>query len=128
MTGNASNNGAMLSRILRSAILAALAISIVVAIPKPGAAQVLYGTLVGNVVDPTGAVVPGATVTVTQTQTALTRQAQTDSRGGYTVSTLPAGTYTVRIEAKGFKTFQRQMWVWPSTPSAALTPRSKSGL
>ena len=108
MTGNASIHCAMLNRFVRSAILATLAFSIVVAIPTTGAAQVLYGTLVGNVQDPTGAVVPGATVTVIQTETALTRQAQTDSRGGYTVSTLAAGTYTVRIEAKGFKTFSKR--------------------
>ncbi|HET9177235.1 MAG TPA: TonB-dependent receptor [Terriglobia bacterium] len=107
MTGNASHHCAKLNRLVRSAILAALAFSIAVAIPTTGAAQVLYGTLVGNVQDPTGAVVPGATVTVTQTQTALTRQGQTDSRGGYTISTLSAGTYTVKIEARGFKTFAK---------------------
>ncbi|TAM82748.1 MAG: hypothetical protein EPN47_08840 [Acidobacteria bacterium] len=107
MTGNDCIHCAPLSRFARSAILATIVFSVVLAIPITGAAQVLYGTLVGNVKDPTGAVVPGATVTVTQTETALTRKAQTDSRGGYTISTLSAGTYIVKIEAKGFKTFAK---------------------
>jgi carboxypeptidase family protein len=107
MIGNASNHCAMLNRPIRSVVLAAFAFAIALAIPTTGAAQVLYGTLVGNVVDPTAAVVPGATVTVIQTETALTRQVQTDSRGGYTVSTLAAGTYTVKIEARGFKTYSK---------------------
>jgi Carboxypeptidase regulatory-like domain len=107
MIGNGSNSIWEATTVFRGLILAAFVFAILVAAPGTGTAQVLYGTLVGNVKDPTGAVVPGATVTVTQTQTALTRQVQTDSRGGYTISTLSAGTYTVKIEAKGFKTFSR---------------------
>ncbi|HEX5410847.1 MAG TPA: TonB-dependent receptor [Terriglobia bacterium] len=107
MSGNGSKSSPEASRISRSLILAAIVITVFLAVPSNGTAQVLYGTLVGNVKDPTGAVVPGATVTVTQAQTALTRQVQTDSRGGYTVSTLSAGTYTVKIEAKGFKSYSK---------------------
>ncbi|HEV2245920.1 MAG TPA: carboxypeptidase regulatory-like domain-containing protein, partial [Terriglobia bacterium] len=107
ISGNGSKSSWMVSTRFRSLILAAIICTMLLAVPRYGTAQVLYGTVVGNIKDPTGAVVPGATVTVTQAQTALTRQAQTDSRGGYTISTLSAGTYTVKIEAKGFKAFSR---------------------
>jgi Carboxypeptidase regulatory-like domain/TonB dependent receptor-like, beta-barrel len=105
--GNVSGDRRQASAVSRSLTVAVLAFLMILAVPRVGTAQVLYGTLVGNVKDPTGAIVPGATVTVIQAQTALTRQVKTDSRGGYTVSTLSAGTYTVRIEASGFKTFSQ---------------------
>jgi len=107
MIGNDSNRCVTASAFIRSAILTAIVLTMALAVPSTGTAQVLYGTLVGNVKDPSGASVPEATVTVTQTQTGLTRQVQTDSRGGYTASTLPAGTYTVRVVAKGFKAYSQ---------------------
>jgi Carboxypeptidase regulatory-like domain/TonB dependent receptor-like, beta-barrel/TonB-dependent Receptor Plug Domain len=70
-------------------------------------AQVLYGTLVGTVKDPSGAAVPGATVTMTQTQTQLTRSVTSDQSGSFTASTVSAGTYTVRVEAQGFKSYSK---------------------
>ena len=60
-------------------------------------AQVLYGSLVGSVTDATGASVPGATVKVTQAQTSESRQVTTNDSGAYTLSTLPAGTWSVEI-------------------------------
>ena len=68
MFGNVSEGSRrVLTPLLRSLAMAVLAILLVLAVPGVGAAQTLYGTLVGNVKDPTGAVVPGATVTVVQT-------------------------------------------------------------
>ena len=107
MIGNTSSHCGRNSAFIRSVILATFALTFALAIPSVGQAQVLYGTIVGNVKDPTGAVVPDATVTVIQTETGLTREVKTDSRGGYTASTLSAGTYTVRVAAKGFKTFEK---------------------
>jgi Carboxypeptidase regulatory-like domain/TonB dependent receptor-like, beta-barrel len=68
-------------------------------------AQILYGSMVGNVTDPSGAAVPGATVTVTQTQTQLTRKATTDQAGQFSLTTLAPGTYNVKVTAQGFKSF-----------------------
>src|SRR5579863_9579437 len=68
-------------------------------------AQVLYGSLVGSVKDPSGAAVPGATVAVTQAETQLTRSVTSGQAGDFTISTLPAGTYAVKISASGFKTY-----------------------
>lgn len=70
-------------------------------------AQVLYGSLVGNVTDSSGAAVPGATVKVTQAETGFTRSVVTDQAGGYNLSTIPAGTYTIEVSTTGFKTYQK---------------------
>src|ERR1035437_6380031 len=72
---------------------------------KPGNAQVLYGSIVGTVTDSTGAVIPGASVTVTQMQTSDTRSVTSNDGGVYTVSTVPAGTYSVSVSKEGFATF-----------------------
>lgn len=67
--------------------------------------QQLYATLNGTVTDPTGAVVPGATVTVAQEGVnGAPRVVKTNARGNYTVTDLTAGNYTVTITAPGFRT------------------------
>ncbi len=61
------------------------------------------GALTGTITDPSGAVVPNATVTVTSVDTGQSRTAMTGADGAYKVSLLPPGNYRVRIEAMGFK-------------------------
>ncbi len=75
--------------------------------PRTAQAQVLYGSLVGNVKDPSGAAVPRATVTVTNKGTNLTREAATDESGGYSLTDLQAGIYSLKISQQGFKTFEQ---------------------
>ena len=58
--------------------------------------------IIGQVVDPQGAVVADATVTATNKATGLGRSVNTTSTGNYTIPGLPPGTYTVKVEAKGF--------------------------
>ncbi len=60
-------------------------------------------TIVGQVVDPQGAVVPDAKVTATNKDTGIGRTVNTTSSGNYTIPNLTPGTYNVRVEAKGFK-------------------------
>ena len=60
-------------------------------------------SITGTVKDTSGAVVPGATITVRQTETGLTRTAETDASGNYTVPSLPVGQYEVSVEKEGFK-------------------------
>src|SRR5579863_6447913 len=67
-----------------------------------------FGQILGTVTDQTGAVLPGATVTVTDTQRGLTRTMTTDAAGEYNAPNLIPSTYTVRVEAKGFKTLARE--------------------
>ena len=66
-------------------------------------AQVLYGSIVGTLTDATGAVIPRATVTVTNTSTGLSRQASPDTAGYYAIPNLPQGDYDLTVNATGFK-------------------------
>ena len=59
--------------------------------------QATSGDIEGRVLDPQGAVVPGATVTATNQGTGLEKSAVTDSDGNYRLVLLPPGTYTVRV-------------------------------
>lgn len=65
-------------------------------------AQVLYGTISGNVTDSSGAVVAGAQVTALEVQTGVSQTAASDSVGIYRFSALLPGTYKVTISAQGF--------------------------
>jgi hypothetical protein len=65
--------------------------------------QTSAGALVGLIRDPAGAVIPAASVTVTNTQTGVTFPIQTDGSGNYFVPGLLPGTYTVVCEHAGFK-------------------------
>ena len=60
--------------------------------------------ITGTVTDPSGAVVAGARVTVTQQSTSVKRSAATNASGNFTVPSLPPASYSVTIEAAGFKT------------------------
>src|SRR5260221_9516066 len=62
------------------------------------------GTILGVVKDPSGAPVPGAKVTASNAETALTRTATSGEDGAYRVPALPVGRYTLRFEHEGFKT------------------------
>ncbi len=62
-------------------------------------------TLVGTVTDPTGALVPGAKVTVTNTETGFVSNGVTNAEGSYYIPFLAVGAYELKVEAPGFKTF-----------------------
>jgi hypothetical protein len=61
------------------------------------------GSLVGYVRDASGAVLPNATLTVTQTSTGYTRTANTDGAGAYSILALPPGTYRLTASMAGFE-------------------------
>jgi len=65
--------------------------------------QTIFGRISGTVQDSQGAVVPNASITVTDTATNLVRTATTDESGFYIVTNLPPGTYRILAELKGFK-------------------------
>src|SRR5216684_6474705 len=71
-------------------------------------AQGNFGRILGTVTDQTGGVLAGATVSVIDTQRGLARTLTTDAAGEYNAPTLIPGTYTIRVEAKGFKRLDRQ--------------------
>ena len=70
--------------------------------------QANLGRILGSITDQTGGAMAGATVTVTDTERGVTRTLTTDDAGAYNAPNLTPGTYTVRAEAKGFKTIQRE--------------------
>src|SRR6266496_49716 len=67
--------------------------------------QVIVSSIVGRVVDSSGASVPDAQITVTNTQTGISVQAMATSEGTYSVPGLLAGTYDVKIERSGFQVY-----------------------
>ncbi len=71
-------------------------------------AQVTTATLVGQLRDTSGAVIPGATVVATHEGTGVSREAVTDANGEFVLAALPSGPYTVKIELTGFKTMENR--------------------
>lgn len=69
------------------------------------AQEEITGTITGQITDANGAVVQGASISVVNNETKLTRKVQSNEEGLYTVTNLPPGSYTVTIEATGFKTY-----------------------
>ena len=82
----------------RSVLLAVF----VSAVAATAGAQALYGSLVGNVTDETGAALPGATVIVTQRETSLVREIVANETGGYNLPNLLPGTYQIDVKLPGF--------------------------
>jgi hypothetical protein len=81
--------------VLLAAMLAALT-----GLPMFG--QVTSGGIVGTIYDPTGATVPNATVTATNTETGVQAKAISTSAGDYRFNNLPVGAYSITVEAAGF--------------------------
>jgi hypothetical protein len=73
------------------------------------------GTLRGDVKDQTGAVVPGATVTITSADRGYQRTAKTNDQGEYVIASVSPGMYSLKVEAKNFKTYeQTELAIAPS--------------
>jgi len=84
-----------------------LAICLLVGVATATLAQVTSGSLTGVVADPTGAVVPGAKVTLTDVNKGYTYPVTTDSVGRYVIPNLLPSTYKLTVDAPGFRTFAR---------------------
>jgi hypothetical protein len=79
------------------------------------AQTVTTGAITGTVTDPSGAAIPGVTITASERATGATRTAETDASGSYRISLLPPGEYSLRFAAQGFKTLV------PPTVKAVVT-------
>ncbi len=92
--------------ILRRLLVAAVIIAAMSAFAPPVWAQAgaTTASIAGTVIDSTGAVLPGADVTVKDMGTGTTYTAVTGSRGEFNVPALPIGTYSVTVSLMGFKT------------------------
>jgi len=80
----------------------------IVALALTASAQTFFGSIVGTATDSSGAIVPRAAVTLTNTGTSEERTAQTDASGNYSFVSLRPGTYSITVQAAGFKRFIRQ--------------------
>ncbi len=89
------------------ALVAALSLLCLLSFSPLAFSQAVYGSLYGTVTDSSGAVVPGATVTVTDISKGVSVTTKTNSTGDYTVQHLIPDTYDVKVDFTGFKTFEQ---------------------
>ena len=66
-------------------------------------AQSMFGRISGTVIDPSGAAISAAKITIVDTETGATRSVTTDDRGFYSADNLPIGPYTIQVDHPGFK-------------------------
>jgi Carboxypeptidase regulatory-like domain len=92
-----------MQRIIRFSSLFILAL----ALTSATAAQTTSGSIAGNINDPNNAAISGATVKIFDDGKGFTLTATTDSEGRFVFPTVPPGTYTMTIEASGFKKLER---------------------
>ena len=83
--------------------------------------------VVGTVTDASGGVLPGATVTITNTGTGVSQTTQTTSGGDYVFSLLQVGNYVVKVEEKGFKTYSATAISLSAGDRARVDASLKSG-
>jgi hypothetical protein len=86
----------------RAALVVGLVVSIVTVLPRPLSAQSDTGRITGSVVDSTGAILPGATVKLTNTDTGAVQTANSDSDGNFNFAAVMRGNYKVDVSQAGF--------------------------
>jgi hypothetical protein len=91
-------------QVVSSVVGAIACLCIALVFSSPAAAQVDEGTITGTVTDPSGAVVPGAEVTLLNTDVGLTLQQKTNGAGIYTFAPVRIGHYNVVVKSQGFAT------------------------
>src|SRR5262245_59933457 len=90
-------------RLVRARVVVSLALLAVALPASPVLAQAVYGSIAGIVTDPTGAPLPGATVTVTSVERRTTGTVLTNDEGRDVKYRLLPGVYEVKTELSGFK-------------------------
>src|SRR5271167_1431508 len=85
-----------------------LAVLLLAMLALAALAQSTGGRINGRVTDPSGAVVPDATVTLTNDATQVSNRTQSSKSGDYSFPTVAVGTYTIEFEATGFKKLTRK--------------------
>ncbi len=80
-----------------------IVVAILLQVVPPAFGQAVNANLLGTVTDETNAVIPGATVTITEIATGISKSSNTNSSGNYDFEAIQPGTYTVSSEQTGFK-------------------------
>src|SRR5687767_8307720 len=107
-------------------LVTAGAVLLTLALPGRSWAQ-FASAIEGTVSDPSEAIVPNASVTITNEATGVSQTGQTTSAGYYRFPALPGGTYTVRITAQGFKPWVRERIRVESTQVRAVNAALEVG-
>lgn len=90
-------------------------------------AQQITGNIRGTVIDPSGAVIPGAAVTAREIETGLSRNTTTDRTGSYLLLELPIGHYRLQVAAKGFQEYVQDGITLNVNETASVSPRLAVG-
>ncbi len=96
-------NGYVRARRTKFVFTFLLAVGVILSVLSLAYAQIATGTLTGIVEDPSGAIVVGAKVTITDQGTNLSQEGKTDERGAFTFTNLRVGRYQVTAELSGFR-------------------------
>jgi hypothetical protein len=86
-------------------VAAMLTLSLGLLASAESTAQVLYGSVIGSVKDSSGAAIPGATVTITNKETSLVRDASTGDDGAFSIINILPGTYDLKVSLQGFREY-----------------------
>ena len=97
--------GNLLCKLAHYLVIASVVIGMIVSLPV--AAQVTTGSISGTVTDATGAIIPGASVTIRNVGTNISRTIVTNAAGLYTAADLEVGQYEVTVQQKGFATVKK---------------------
>ena len=87
---------------MRNLYSALLATALLLCLAAPATAQRDMGTILGAVTDPSGAAIPGASITIVEESTGVTDLVESDAAGNYIRPLIKPGTYTVSAETAGF--------------------------
>src|SRR5678816_2082849 len=99
---------------------AILAVVIVALLPIIASAQTITGSISGAVMDQTGGMIPGATVTLTSEKTGQARGSTTDSEGRFNFAALHPGAYALKVERQGFQTLEQRGVILSANENLAL--------
>ena len=96
-----------LSLVLHTQLLVLAILVLEISVPIPAPAQILYGGLLGDATDESGAVLINARATAVNVETGVVREVSANESGMYHFPTLPPGLYRLEVRAAGFRTFLR---------------------
>src|SRR5215211_7873882 len=82
--------------------------------------QTITGSISGTVMDSTGGMIPGATVTLTSEKTGQARGSATDSEGRFNFAALQPGSYALKVERQGFQTLEQRGVILSANEKLAL--------
>lgn len=106
--------------VLRLAVILSILLASIVTVPPVEAQSTYTAQLTGVVTDPSGAVVPGAKVILTDEATSVSSSFVTDARGIYVFTGIRPATYTIRVEAPNFATTEKKGLVLAVSQQATL--------